>query len=72
MTTTVSIHVTGNKAVEINTSDSNPPLVIHPGQVVQRHIHGDVALSVQEVGDLLKPGKLEYVETAPAAIPAIS
>lgn len=72
MTTTVTISVSGNKAVELNTSDSNPPSTIYPGQVVQRNIHGDVALSVQEVGDFLKPGKLEYVETAPAAIPAIS
>lgn len=68
MTTTVTIAVHGNKAVEVSLSDSQAPMTLLPGMAVVRCISGDTSISAREVGEFLPTGKLEWVE--PTTLPA--
>lgn len=55
MTTTVRVMVSGNKACEVAVkgSLSDTPTVIKPGQFVDKLVHGELELTVKEVGEFL-------------------
>lgn len=61
MTTSVHIAVSGNKQVLVTPSGGNPTL-LQPGAHCTFGVHGEMELSIKEIGDFVDAPKIPLVQ----------